>query len=190
MIAEMIFIMADGTSKNGGFVSNTVLEYPVFNLEPDEHIVRLETKQGPSLSGLRIHTSKGRESLWYGGSDGESEDFRGSTDDPIVGFARAAEANSQKIIMIQRLRDPMAGVSAGASSPRRVLPAPPAQQPKPSVQVRINEIDVEFISARDFLCLALPRRLDEYSPVSWCSPVPGRWSRGSRSRRCGCGAGG
>ena len=180
--------MADGSIKNGGFFSNVGAEQPVFDLEPDEHIVRLETKQGPNLSGLRIHTSKGRESLWYGGSNGESEDFLGSADDPIVGFARAAEAYFPKIIKIQRLQEATGGLSAGASTSGPSLPASPAQHSSPSAQVRVDEIHFEFISARDFLCLALRRRRDGFPPLSWPRPFPGRWPRSSRSRRCGCGA--
>ena len=106
LIDSLEFVMADGAVRNGGYASPGGQPQPTFDLEPDEHVVRLETKQeGANLVGLRIHTSKGRESQWYGGQDGTAEEFSGSAEDPIVGFERAADGFCTKIVRVRRLQD-------------------------------------------------------------------------------------
>ena len=112
------FVMADGAVRNGGHHSETGQPQPTFDLEPDEHIVRLETKQqDANLFGLRIHTSKGRESPWYGGQDGATEEFSGSAEDPIVGFERRGDGCCPRIIGIQRLRDTTKTLQSDGGSP-------------------------------------------------------------------------
>ena len=103
LIDLLEFVMADGSVKNGGFSTQGGQEQPPFDLGPDEHIVRLEVKQGIYLDGLRIHTSKGRESQWYGGGGGEETEYVGSVENPIVGFERSNEAVCPKISRIERL---------------------------------------------------------------------------------------
>ena len=100
------FVMADGAVRNGGYPAETGQLQPTFTLDPDEHIIKLETKQqDATLVGLRIHTSKGRESQWFGGQDGATEEFSGSAEDPIVGFERRGDGFCPRIVSIQRLRD-------------------------------------------------------------------------------------
>lgn len=103
MIHMLEFIMADGTIKNGGHVSEGGQIQTPFALEPGEHIVRVEAFQDESLYGLRIHTSKGRESGWYGSHNGVPQEFAGSVEDPIVGFERGAAGVCPKIVRMQRL---------------------------------------------------------------------------------------
>ena len=116
------FVMADGIVENGGHQVNTGRLQPTFTLEPDEHIIKLETKQqDANLVGLRIHTSKGRESQWYGGQDGATEEFSGSAEDPIVGFERRGDGCCPRIVGVRRLRarpvecEPCHNHSAGVS---------------------------------------------------------------------------
>jgi hypothetical protein len=107
------FVMADGTIENGGHYTDGGMQRPWFDLGPDEHIVRIEARQrAESLVGLRIHTSKGRESEWYGGIDGDAEEFVGSAEDPIVGFGREAGRFCPRLTRVQRLRESVGGFEA------------------------------------------------------------------------------
>ena len=121
LIDLLEFVMADGSVKNGGFSTQGGQEQPPFDLGPDEHIVRLEVKQGIYLDGLRIHTSKGRESQWYGGQEGATEEFSGSAEDPIVGFERRGDGCCTRIVGVRRFRarpvecEPCHNHSAGVS---------------------------------------------------------------------------
>ena len=59
---------------------------PAFNLEPTERLVRLEAAQSEVLHGLRLRTSTGRESPWYGNPNrGIVQVFEGSAENPIIG---------------------------------------------------------------------------------------------------------
>ena len=107
MIYMLEFIKADGSISDGGYVAEGGQIQEVFALEPDERIVRVEADQSETLYGLRIHTSKGRESPWYGSHNGVPQEFAGSAEDPIVGFQRGAEGVCPKLVTMQRLRGSM-----------------------------------------------------------------------------------
>ena len=97
--------MADGSADNGGFASTGGKPADPFPLAPDEHLVRIEAMQDGALRGVRLHTSKGRESQWYGRQAGERVEFAGSAEDPIVGIERAETGDCPKIAAVTRLRD-------------------------------------------------------------------------------------
>jgi hypothetical protein len=107
--------MADGTVNDGGYSSNGGIASRSFNLDPDEHIVKIEAIQGDRLNGLRVFTSAGRESEWFGRLfDGQGgrivEHFSASAENPIVGFERNVHGawgiTCPQIIRVQKLNDP------------------------------------------------------------------------------------
>jgi hypothetical protein len=107
--------MADGTVKDGGYSSSGGSSASALKLDPDEHIVKIEAVQGDRLNGLRVFTSKGRESHWFGrlfdGRGGRIvELFSASAENPIIDFERdvrgAWGVTCPKIVKVQRLNDP------------------------------------------------------------------------------------
>ena len=116
------FIMADGAVHYGGFKSDSGQQQPSFILEPDEHLVKIVARQGDFLSGLQFHTSKGRESIWYGGPGGTVEEFTGSSEDPIVSFERNEGGfcpKLKRVVRLQESRD-VSKDSPSASIPQQV----------------------------------------------------------------------
>ena len=84
------FVMADGSTDDGGYPSSGGKPQPPFALAAGETLVRLEARHRGGLIGVRLRTSAGRESPWYGrGDGGEVAVFEGSADDPIVGLRRS-----------------------------------------------------------------------------------------------------
>ena len=83
------FTMADGSTDDGGYLSEGGQLQPAFVLEPGEQLVRIDASQSPALHALRLRTNKGRESPWYGNpSRGTVQVFEGSTENPIIGIKR------------------------------------------------------------------------------------------------------
>jgi hypothetical protein len=112
MVYMLEFTMMDGSIKNGGYSSKASQPEAVFDIEPNDHIVRVEVNQGDSMYGLRIHTNKGRESGWYGLHTEVPQVFLASAEDPIVGFERGTEAVCPKLVRMQRLGGSMLEQSA------------------------------------------------------------------------------
>ena len=84
-------VMADGSIEDGRYSSNGGEPQPPFVLKPGERLVRVEAAQSEALHGLRLVTSTGRESQWYGNPAGGSvQVFEGSAENPIVGIRRSA----------------------------------------------------------------------------------------------------
>ena len=109
------FVMADGTVKDAGYSSKGGIPSQPFKLDPDEHIVKIEAIQGDRLNGLRVFTSGGRKSEWFGRLfDGQGgrivEVFAASPENPIVDVERNVLGSwgfsCPKIIRVQRLNDP------------------------------------------------------------------------------------
>ncbi len=68
---------------------------------------RLETGQGATLEGVRIRTSKGRESPWYGRQYGAAvKAFVAEEESPIVGFDRGMSGDCPPIVGVRLLDDP------------------------------------------------------------------------------------
>ena len=78
---------------------------PPFDLDHDEHIVRIVAQEGASLDGLAFHTSKGRESQWYGKRGGHPTEYKASADDPIVGIEREGGTFCPRITRVVRLSE-------------------------------------------------------------------------------------
>ncbi len=103
------FVMADGTVKSGGYATTggdanpSFGLDPVFDLSPDEHILKIEVFQQDRLAGLRIVSTKGRVSPWYGTQRGERKTFVASANNPIVSIEREVGQISSRIVRAQRL---------------------------------------------------------------------------------------
>jgi hypothetical protein len=99
------FAMADGSVVNGGYTSAGGRAQPPFELAADETIVRIEAGQTrDALEGLRVRTSKGRESPWFGKQYGaEVKAFAAEADNPIVGFDRAMVGTCPPIVGVRLL---------------------------------------------------------------------------------------
>lgn len=133
------FVMADGTIKNGGYSNDVGQVQPSFDLGPDEHIVRIMTKQlAASLIGFKIITSKGRDSLWYGGDEWAFEEFVGSAENPIVGFER----NEGRILKVQLLRELLESSNASFAAGGVMTSAGPLPA---SVDSYLQVINVVFL---------------------------------------------
>jgi hypothetical protein len=119
--------MADGTVQDGGIVSVGGQQHPPFFLDADENIVRIVTRQSDALSGLQIYTSKGRESVWFGGHAGPIEDFVASSEDPIVSFERNEGGTCPKFKKIVRLQKSRQGFGLPSTRllPTQVIPSWP-----------------------------------------------------------------
>ena len=97
-------ITFDGSSNDGGYSSDGGQLQPAFVLEPGERLVRVEAAQSEALHGLRLVTSTGRESPWYGNSArGTVQVFEGSAENPIVGIERSAGRLCPRIARAVRL---------------------------------------------------------------------------------------
>ena len=97
-------ITSDGFSNDGGYSSDGGQLQPAFVLEPGERLVRVEAAQSEALHGLRLVTSTGRESPWYGNSArGTVQVFEGSAENPIVGIERSPGSISPRIARAVRL---------------------------------------------------------------------------------------
>ena len=97
-------ITSDGFSNDGGYSSDGGQLQPAFVLEPGERLVRVEAAQSEALHGLRLVTSTGRESPWYGNSArGTVQVFEGSAENPIVGIERSAGRLCPRIARAVRL---------------------------------------------------------------------------------------
>ena len=103
------FMMADGSLKNGGYIpagGNQAPSFgldPVFILDPEENIVRIEVMQGDRLAGLKFYTSRGKESPWFGTKKGRRKVFPASAENPIVAIERDGGGISPRISKVQRL---------------------------------------------------------------------------------------
>ena len=98
--------MADGSVKNGGFSWSWGQQEPVFDLDSDEHIIKVETKTyKDNLLGIQFQSSKGKVSKWYGNVDGDLQEFVGSADNPIVGFERSQTGLYPRWSRAQMLKD-------------------------------------------------------------------------------------
>ncbi len=109
LVDAVQFIMADGTVKDGGYVTSggdsspSFGLDPVFTLSPDEHIKKIEVAQQDRLAGIRIVSTKGKVSQWYGTKRGERKTFIASTDNPIVGIEREAGGVCTRVLRALRL---------------------------------------------------------------------------------------
>ena len=104
LIDLLEFAMADGSVVNGGYSATGGKAQPPFDLEADEGIVRIEAGQGAALEGLRVRTSKGRESPWYGKQFGAAvKAFVGDAENPIVGFDRGMAGACPAIVGVRLL---------------------------------------------------------------------------------------
>ncbi len=96
--------MADGSVVNGGYASSGGRAQLPFDLAADETIVEIEAGQGKALEGLRLHTSKGRESPWYGKKVGAAvKVFSTDAGNPIVGFNRGMVGACPEIVGVRLL---------------------------------------------------------------------------------------
>ena len=98
------FVAADGSTQSWGSETGGC-EAPPFDLALDEHIVRVAAQQGDSLDGLRLHTTRGRESQWYGGRGGRPQEFAAPPGDPIVALERAPHDFCPRIARAVRLSE-------------------------------------------------------------------------------------
>ncbi len=101
LIDQIEFAMADGQVHTWG-TSGGSSRSP-FDLAPDEHIVKLVTMQGDSLDGLSLHTSKGRDSPWFGGRGGSRCTYEADADNPIVAIERERSGFCPRIRRVRLL---------------------------------------------------------------------------------------
>ena len=101
------FVKADGTSDFGGYSSNGGKFQPSFVLGPEELLVRVEAVQDEVLHALRLATSTGRISQWYGNPTIQSvQIFEGTLDNPIVGLRRSTSwERSPRILHVIHSKD-------------------------------------------------------------------------------------
>ena len=113
-------VKEDGSTNDGGYSSDGGQLQPAFVLEPGERLVRIEAAQSEALHGLRLVTSTGRESPWYGNSArGTVQVFEGSAENPIVGIERGAGGICPRIVRVIRLATPeQISPDQQASTPR------------------------------------------------------------------------
>lgn len=111
LVDHIEFVMADGNVKTGGYVppgGNRAPPFgldPVFVLDPEEHVIRIEMSQGEMLSAIKIFTSKGKETQWYGTKiqKGRLKVFAASAENPIVSFERDSGRVCPRITKVQLL---------------------------------------------------------------------------------------
>jgi hypothetical protein len=103
LIDQIQFVMADKQIHTWG--SNGGESQPAFDLALDEHIVKIVAMQGDTLDGFCVHTSKGRESPWYGGRGGRRDNYEATADNPIIAIERASTGFCPRIASVRFLKD-------------------------------------------------------------------------------------
>ena len=146
-------VKEDGSTNDGGYSSDGGQLQPAFVLEPGERLVRVEAAQSEALHGLRLVTSTGRESPWYGNrNSGTIHVFEGSAENPIVGIERAVGSPCPSIVRVVLMEAP----ELQQVEPQQTIMAvePTDSDPNPSLVLKEHEVkmmnrDIYFFCPRN-----------------------------------------
>ena len=122
LIDSIEFVLVDGSVQTDGYSVAGGREQPTFDLDQDEHIVKIECEQedddpAGTLFGLQLFTSSGRISPWYGGRQGARRIFEGSEENPIIGIERGGPGGfCPKIVRVYFFNDTRAEAQAAPNA--------------------------------------------------------------------------